>query len=62
MAQVISITKNQRNGAYADVVEFVNDVARPLGSATNATAVLLRKTDEYRDWQRRMTRRKRKAG
>ena len=62
MAQVISITKNQRNGAYADVVDFVNDIARPFGSTTNATAVLLRKTDEYRDWQRTRTRHKRKAG
>ncbi len=62
MAHVISITRLQRNGEYADVILFVEQMAKTFGSSANATAMLLRGTPEYRLWRSQQRRRKRKAG
>lgn len=61
MANVISITTLQRNGEYADVIRFVDHMAKTFGSSANATAVLLRGSPEYRLWRSKQRRRKRKA-
>ena len=65
MAKVVNITSTQRSGAYADVVRFLTEMSHTLGNATNAAAVLLRKTPEYTKWRRDGLRRRsahRKAG
>ncbi len=51
MAKVINITSTQRGGSYADVVAFLTRMGDTFGNATNAAAVLLRTTDEYKRWR-----------
>ena len=50
MANVISFNGIQRGGSYADIINFLNAMARTYGSTANATAVLLRKSREYKTW------------
>lgn len=63
MATSITITKDQKRGAYSDVIEFLDELQTTYGSATNAAAVILRKSAEYTDWKDRTDSRrpKRKA-
>jgi len=50
MLTTVNITRDQRHGAYGDILDFLSEMAGTYGSATNAAAVLLRKTPEYRKW------------
>jgi hypothetical protein len=67
MASVINITKTQRRGKYADIVDFADEMAQTFGSSTQAVATLLRRSPEYGRWRRSTVRRqeprgRRKAG
>jgi len=50
MITTVNITRNQRHGAYGDILEFLSEMAGTYGSATNSAAVLLRGTPEFHKW------------
>ena len=52
MGKMLNITPTQKNGAYADIIAFLSGMAAQFGSATNAAAVLLRRTPEFEHWSR----------
>jgi len=63
MASTLNMTKQQKGGAYADILDFLGAHSARYGSTTNAAAALLRGTGEYRSWQANRKRRpKRKVG
>ncbi len=64
MGTTVSITKTQRGGAYADVVDFLAHEAAVYGSTTSAAANFIRSSEAYQAWFKEKTsspRRKRKA-
>ena len=63
MASVLNITRTQRDGAYADVLDFLDEMSSSLGSVTNAAASMIRNSEEFKRWSkaRPTPRRRRKA-
>jgi len=60
----VTITRTQRKGAYADIIDFLEHLASIYGNSTNAAANMIRQSKEYQDWLAKQPKRtgKRKAG
>lgn len=50
MGATVSITKTQRGGAYADVVDFLVHKAAVYGSTASAAANVIRSSRTYQAW------------